>query len=177
MDIKDKIKELIDHLIKFVYISHRSEIRTEPDWNCCSEIQSAFRDLKNEEINIDELDDQVFNRSIEAALNEINEIEEQEEREGICNCRNHTVFVREIKNYVMRHCDQPITDREFDDIETGFRLRWNYSTGQKVANDVFIHAVEQYLVAIESPIDRQRMNMVVDLILEYMEKMEEWGDS
>lgn len=34
--------------------------------------------------------------------------------------------------------------------------------------------VDQYLICIESPMDRGKMKKVVDLILEYLEEIGEW---
>jgi len=64
---------------------------------------------------------------------------------------------------------------EFDNIEMGFRLCWNYSTGQRVGEGDFKLAVGQYLTSMECPMDHNKMGKVVDLILEYMEEIGQWG--
>jgi hypothetical protein len=77
---------------------------------------------------------------------------------------------------VVKHLYLPLSDKEFADIETGFRIRWNYSTGQMMGDGDFARAVDQYLTEIESPMDREKMKKVVDLILEYLEEIGQWGD-
>jgi hypothetical protein len=176
MDIKDKIREFIDQLLKLATITPATEIKIRNECERYSDPEESELGRQYEEINIDELDDKLLNESIEAALNEIKALEELEESECSCNCNNHTVFVKEIKKYVSKHLHQPLTDKEFEDIETGFRLRWNYSTGQMVSDGEFEKSVEQYLVSIESPVHKKKMVKVVDLILEYMEQMEESGN-
>ena len=173
MDIKDKIKDLFDQLMKLASVSQRSEMSISEECIHCFDLNEPDRNKECEEINIDEVEDEYFSKAIENALNEINALEATEEFEMGCKCCNHTVFVRGIKKYVLEHLNLPLTDGEFNDIETGFRIRWNYSTGQMVSDKEFEKAVDQYLASIESSIDRNKMKRVVGLILEYMEQMED----
>jgi len=66
----------------------------------------------------------------------------------------------------------PLSQEEFNNIETGFKLHFNYSTAQEVGE--FKWAVGQYLTSIESPMDRKKMDRVVELILEYLEGIGQW---
>lgn len=77
--------------------------------------------------------------------------------------------------YVKTNLLIPLSHEEFNNIETGFKLHYNYSTAQEV--DEFKWAVGQYLTSIESPMDRKKMVKVVDLILEYLEGIGQWQRS
>jgi hypothetical protein len=59
------------------------------------------------------------------------------------------IDVSELKSYVKKNLLLPLSDAEFNYIETGFRLRWNYSTGQFVGFGSFKRSVSQYLTSIE----------------------------
>ena len=74
--------------------------------------------------------------------------------------------------YVKTNLLVPLSQEDFNNIETGFKLHFNYSTAQEV--DEFKWAVGQYLTSIESPMDRKKMERVVDLILEYLEGIGQW---
>jgi len=86
------------------------------------------------------------------------------------------IIIEEVRNYVYSHLDFVLTEKDFNDIETGFRLRWNYSEGQIVGDGDFKRSVDSYLNSIESPMDRENMNVVVDQILEYFEIIGQWGE-
>jgi len=77
--------------------------------------------------------------------------------------------------YVMKNILIPLTDAEFIQIEHGFRLLWNNSTGKMVGDGDFKNWVNQYLLSIEFQIDQKKVKKVVDLILEYMEEIGQWG--
>ena len=68
-----------------------------------------------------------------------------------------------------------MSEQEFNYIENGFRLRWNYSSGQMIGDGDLKRAVSQYLVAIDYHMDQRKMKKVVDLILEYLEWIGQWG--
>lgn len=81
----------------------------------------------------------------------------------------------EVWEYVEKHISEPLSDKEWIDIQTGFRLLWNYSFGQSVGSDDFKHTVDLYLTSIDNPMDRETMAMVVDKILEYLELIGQYG--
>jgi len=86
------------------------------------------------------------------------------------------INVADAYQYVSARLLLPLSDDEFCNIETGFRLRWNYSTGKMVGDADFRRSVDQYLTSIESPMDRDKMNRAVDLLLEYLEWIGQWGN-
>lgn len=77
--------------------------------------------------------------------------------------------------YISARILLPLSEDEFDQMETGFRLRWNYSTGKMVGDGDFKISVDQYLTSIDSPIDRKKMYRAVELFLEYLEWIGQWG--
>jgi len=77
--------------------------------------------------------------------------------------------IDEMKEYILLHINFKLTDKDFNDIENGFRIRWNFSKGQIVDSDGFKRSVEIYLTSIDNPVDRRKMGKVVDAILEYLE--------
>lgn len=85
------------------------------------------------------------------------------------------ILISEMLEYVKKNLLLPLSDEEFDNIETGFRLRWNYSTGQMVGDEDFIRSVDQYLISIDFPVVREKMAKVVDMILEYLQEIDQWG--
>ncbi len=85
------------------------------------------------------------------------------------------ILGEEVYDYVTSRLLLPLSVGEFKQIENGFRLRWNYSCGQFAGDGDFKRATDQYLTAIEFQIDRRKMNKVVDLILEYLEWIGQWG--
>ncbi len=87
------------------------------------------------------------------------------------------IVIEEVREYVNSHLEFVLTQKDFEDIETGFRIRWNHSTGQIVGDGDFKRSVEFYLTSIENPMDREKMNQVVDKILEYFEIIGQWGDN
>jgi hypothetical protein len=86
------------------------------------------------------------------------------------------IVIEEIQDYLNLHLDFVLTEKDFQNIETGFRLRWNYSEGQIVGDGDFKQSVDSYLTSIESPMDRKKMRAVVDKILEYFEIIGQWGE-
>jgi hypothetical protein len=86
------------------------------------------------------------------------------------------IVVDELREYVFSHLEFTLTKKDFEDIETGFRIRWNHSTGQIVGDGDFKRSVEFYLTSIENPMNREKMNQVVDKILEYFEIIGQWGE-
>jgi hypothetical protein len=86
------------------------------------------------------------------------------------------IIVDEVRNYVISHLDFVLTEKDFQDIESGFRLKWNYLVGQFVGDVDFKVSVNSYLTSIESTMDREKMREVVDKILEYLEIIGQWDD-
>jgi hypothetical protein len=87
------------------------------------------------------------------------------------------IVIEEVWEYVNSHLEFFLTKKDFEDIETGFRIRWNHSTGQIVGDGDFKRSVEFYMTSIENPMNREKMNQVVDKILEYLEFIGQWGDN
>jgi predicted nucleic-acid-binding protein len=85
------------------------------------------------------------------------------------------IVMEEVRDYLHLHLDFVLTEKDFQDIETGFRLRWNYSTDQIIGDGDFKRSVDSYLTSVESPMDREKMRKVVDRILEYLEIIGQWG--
>lgn len=83
--------------------------------------------------------------------------------------------VSEMRVYVMKNILIPLTDEEFTQIERGFRLLWNVSTGKMIGEDDIERWVSQYLLSVECHVDQKKVEKVVDLILEYMEEIGRWG--
>ncbi|MBL7113798.1 MAG: hypothetical protein ISS19_17805 [Bacteroidales bacterium] len=83
----------------------------------------------------------------------------------------------DIKEYVTSHLDFVLTEKDFEDIETGFILRWNYSSGQIVGDGDIKRSVDSYLTSIENPMDRKKMCKVVDTILDYIEIIDQSSDN
>lgn len=90
--------------------------------------------------------------------------------------RTEPISTPEAFQYVKQRLLLPLSEQEYLHIETGFRLRWNYSTGKKVGDGDFKRAVGQYLVTIDYPIELRKVNKVVDLIIEYLEWIGQWND-
>ena len=90
---------------------------------------------------------------------------------------NHAeeIVGKEVYKYVKSRMLLPLSDEEFLHIEEGFKLRWNFSTGKMVGDGDFKLAVGQYLVSIDYHMDLKKMRQVVDLILEYLEWIGQWG--
>ena len=131
---------------------------------------------KYEEPDITEKDDEILNKAMEKSWQEIKAKKDEEKQMKNSENEPPSIISDEVKDYVVKHLYLPLSDEEFADIETGFRIRWNYSTGQIAGDGDFVRAVDQYLIEIESPLDRKKMRKVVDLILEYLGEIGEWGD-
>ncbi len=89
--------------------------------------------------------------------------------------RADSITIEGAFQYVKRGILLPLSEQEFNYIENGFRLRWNYSSGQMIGDGDLKRAVSQYLVAIDYHMDQRKMKKVVDLILEYLEWIGQWG--
>jgi hypothetical protein len=139
---------------------------------------SSDQKERYEQIDLEDGDDEILDRSIERAWQKIKIMEEAEKIHPKENLKNEppSIANREVFDYVMKHLYVLLDEQEFRDIETGFRLLWNHATGQKLGDSDFKRAVDQYLTSIESPMDRKKMYKVVDLILEYQEEIGEWSD-
>ncbi|MEI7661929.1 MAG: hypothetical protein WCK34_07025 [Bacteroidota bacterium] len=101
--------------------------------------------------------------------------EQREKRIRALQSMPRTVEPMAVKQYLDDHLDFQLTDREFEDIESGFRLFWKYANPQMAGDLNFQYAVDQYLTAIESRMDREKMALVVDSILEYLQEIRLWG--
>ena len=128
-----------------------------------------------EEIELDEEDEKILDRSMESAWKQIKAKREREKNKKNMDLSHSLIVNAGVKDYVIKHLYVPLSDREFEDIETGFRLRWNYSSGQLVGDGDLKRAIDLYLTSIESPMDRKKMEKVVDLMLEYLEEIGEWN--
>lgn len=82
--------------------------------------------------------------------------------------------VAEMRAYVMNNILIPLADEEFTQIELGFRLMWNHSTGKIIGEGDFERWVNQYLMSIEFHIEQRKVDRVIELILEYMEEIGRW---
>jgi len=80
----------------------------------------------------------------------------------------------EVFGYVLDRLPFPLAEEEIVEIESGFVLRWNYSEGQLVGDMDFKRAVEHYLVSMNRFYDQKIVWKVVDLMLEYLEKIGQW---
>ena len=104
------------------------------------------------------------------------ELEEQRaKRFKALQCMPRVMEPEIVKQYLEDHLDFQISDREFENIETGFRLRWKYSSPQHSGDLDFQNSVNAYLTSIESTMDRDKMGKVVDSILEYLQEIRLWG--
>jgi len=147
-----------------------------------SEISDIFRfvlmgqvgDNCSETHNTVEEDDNILSLSLENAWQAIKAKREWESHLKNTGDKPTPIESDKVKDYVIKYLYLPLTDQEFLNIETGFGLRWNYSYGQIVGDNDLKRTVDQYLISIESPMDRRKMKKVVDLILEYLEEIGEW---
>jgi hypothetical protein len=89
--------------------------------------------------------------------------------------RAEPIVSQKVFAYVKQRLYLPLSKKEFEHIETGFRLRWNYSKGKMVGDGDFKLAVAQYLTSIDYPMDLKKMRRIVNLILEYLEWTGQWG--
>lgn len=133
-------------------------------------------DNTHETENNKEEDDNILAQSLDSAWQAIRAKRDWENHLKSTGGKSTPIESENVKDYVIKHLYLPLTDQEFSNIETGFCLRWNYSYGQMVGDGDLKRAVDQYLVSIESPMDRGKMKKVVDLILEYLEEIGEWGN-
>jgi len=120
----------------------------------------------------DELDEE-FERLAELEWQEMEA--EREKRLNALQNLPRTIEHEAVKHYLSTHLDFPISDNELADIETGFMLYWKYANVQHSGDLSFQWAVDNYLNAIESPMDRKRMAQIVDSMLEYLQEIRLWG--
>ena len=138
--------------------------------------RSHSHKIQCEEIDLEDGDDEILNRALEKAR-QIIKMKEPEKNQLVENPKKEPlVGNRECYEYVKSHIYLPLDEGEFCNIETGFRLIWNHAEGQKLGGYDFKRAVDQYLTSIESPMDREKMAKMVDLILEYQEEIGEWNE-
>jgi len=78
----------------------------------------------------------------------------------------------EIYDYVSENLSIPLRKEEFDIIQTGFMLHFNLSKAHEV--NEFKRDIRQYMTSIENPMDRKKIDQVVELILEYLEGIGQW---
>jgi len=170
------IEEVVQGLTQRIKLYHKRSKFTEEE-NDTFQVAPPELDsnLKYEEPDITEEDDNALNRAIEKSWEQIKAKKDKERQRGRSENEPLSIISHEVEDYVRKHLYLPLTDKEFSEIESGFRIRWNYSTDQIVGNGDFARAVDQYLTEIESPMDRGKMKMVVDLILEYLEEIGQWG--
>ena len=119
----------------------------------------------NEKHNTAEEDDNILSKSLANAWQSIKAKREWENHLHSTDETPKPIDSNQVKDYVIKHLYQPLTDQEFTDVESGFCLRWNYSYGQMVGDGDLKRTVDQYLISIESCMDRGKMKKVVDLIL------------
>ena len=84
------------------------------------------------------------------------------------------IIPTEVFQYVQDRLPFPLSDEEIVDIENGFVMRWNYSEGQLVGDGDFKSAVAHYLMSINRVYDQEIVWKVVDLMLEYLQKIGQW---
>jgi len=82
----------------------------------------------------------------------------------------------EMRAYVFSRAKFLILVKEFEDIEMGFRRKWNTNTGNFIGDGDFKNAVYQYLEIIDHLIPQDKVDNIVYLILEYIEKKGLWGE-
>ena len=178
--------ELTDEIIDYALIKltnaaalyqKQSKLKENGDDGTGLEDSSHRHKIYCEEIDLEEGDDKTLNRALENARQRI-KMKELEKKQPVANTKNNPIIAnRECYEYVKSHIYVPLDECEFCDIETGFRLLWNHAKGQMLGDYDFKRAVDQYLTSIESPMDRGKMDKVVDLFLEYQEEIGEWGDN
>lgn len=95
----------------------------------------------------------------------------------------HKIFLQsadfdyeEMRTYVFSRAKFLIMVKEFEDIELGFRRMWNANSGNILGDADFKNAVYQYLEAIDHLIRQDKVDDIVDLILEYLESIGRWGE-
>jgi len=140
---------------------------------------SSSHKIQCEEIDLDDEDDAILNRALEKWRERRNMEESQKTKPIKVEIINKPQVIanRKCFEYVKSHIYLPLNEPEFCNIETGFRLIWDYAEGQMLGDYDCRRAVDQYLTSIESSIDREKMAKVVDLMLEYQTEIGEWGEN
>jgi len=143
-------------------------------------INNGYEDILLDFVNYDEIVPGLIEstiRLLEQKGKEYKKDLQHLEHSGFLIHQNETkqIVSKEVRDYLNLHLDFVLSEKEFLDIETGFRLRWNYSTDQIVGDGDFKRSVDSYLTSIESPMNRKKMGKVVDRILEYLEIIGQWG--
>lgn len=125
------------------------------------------------EDELNDIDPEEFEREAEAEWQEIEE--QREKRMTALRGLPRTVEPDAVKQYITANLKVTISDKELEDILTGFQLFWKYSNPQQAGDLNFQWAVDQYLTSIDSPQDRKNVEKVVDSILEYLQEVRLWG--
>ena len=124
----------------------------------------------------DEITDEFPEDFISDGFQEWEALEEQREKRFKALQSMPRVMEPEIvRQYLADHLEFEMSDREFEDIEVGFRLFWKYGDPQHSGDLDFLHAVNTYLTSVDSTMDREKAEMAVDLILEYLQEIRLWG--
>lgn len=164
--------EFSDHLMDDVLAYLTKMVNKELSGDVDDFIPSKGNDLQKEEVNLADYED---NSESEFDL-EWKEIEEQRERKmKALQSLPRTVEPEAVRLFLAENLEFPLSDKELENILTGFQLFWKYSNPQKAGDLNFRWAVDQYLTSIESPMDRKKMEKVVDSILEYLQEIRLWG--
>jgi hypothetical protein len=174
---KESVEKILQNLRRAAaYCKSITQDDTDDNENFYLTLQENLDEPHGDECDITEEDDEILNRSLESGLRKFKEYEEQKKIMEDRKEDHQSIDIDDMKKYITDHLYEPLTDREFEDIEKGFRLRWNYSAGQMFGDGDFKQSVDQYLTSIESPINRKKTEKVVDLILEYLEEIGQWGE-
>ena len=136
-------------------------------------LPSKNKSLPAVEDELNDIDPEEFERDAEAEWQEIEE--QREKRMTALRSLPRTVEPDAVKQYITANLKVTISDKELEDILTGFQLFWKYSNPQQAGDLNFQWAVDQYLTSIDSPQDRKKVEKVVDSILEYLQEVRLWG--
>ena len=165
--------EYTDHFVNDVvnYLTKMSEKKLSGDID--DFIPAPNCNHLNDEDDLTDEEKEIFEKESELEWQDIEA--QRENRFKTLQSMPRTMEPEAVKQYLIKHLEFPISDKELDDIVIGFQLRWNYSNPQMAGDLDFQHAVDQYLTAIESPMDREKKEKVVDSILEYLQVNRLWG--
>jgi len=85
-----------------------------------------------------------------------------------------SIISDEVFKYVLDRLPYPLAEDEIVDIESGFILLWNQLEGKPAMESDFTRAVRHYLVSIDRVFDKQVVEKVVRLMLEYLNTIGQW---
>lgn len=181
-----RVRKFESLLIQYVYNAEFTEhfiddvlnyLTKMADKSLTGEIDDFKPSKKSVEMNANEDLTDEETAEFEGAMDEEwREIEEQRERKmKALQTLPRTVELEAVRQFFAETVEFPISDKDLEDILTGFQLFWKYSNPQHAGDLNFQWAVEQYLTSIENPMDRKKMNEVVDKILEYLQEVRLWG--